>query len=239
MKHSKPVSGAFAFLFCLGSLPAYAATVTHTNSWSSTPTPDAGPLIQNQNFERFDPALGTLTQVDWSINASLAAHFVVTSDFSFDYEFSATIKCSIEGIGCEDPFTPIVEKTQTVSGFARSILGSTPTADRTINLEFVGNVTTSHPSDLNFFTSTTPLDLELMSMASVMVEFCFTPPGQPETCLVPPYDLFYEGAYVGTLEYTYTYNPVVPIPAAVWLFGSGLIGLIGIARRKQSKRYRT
>ena len=27
---------------------------------------------------------------------------------------------------------------------------------------------------------------------------------------------------------------VVPIPAAVWLFGSGLIGLIGIARRKKS-----
>lgn len=27
---------------------------------------------------------------------------------------------------------------------------------------------------------------------------------------------------------------VVPIPAAVWLFGSGLIGLIGFARRKES-----
>jgi hypothetical protein len=26
---------------------------------------------------------------------------------------------------------------------------------------------------------------------------------------------------------------VVPVPAAVWLFGSGLIGLVGIARRKQ------
>ena len=27
---------------------------------------------------------------------------------------------------------------------------------------------------------------------------------------------------------------VVPVPAAVWLFGSGLIGLIGIARRKKA-----
>lgn len=27
---------------------------------------------------------------------------------------------------------------------------------------------------------------------------------------------------------------VVPIPAALWLFGSGLIGLIGVARRKKS-----
>jgi hypothetical protein len=24
----------------------------------------------------------------------------------------------------------------------------------------------------------------------------------------------------------------VPVPAAVWLFGSGLLGLIGVARRK-------
>ncbi|MFV2004950.1 MAG: VPLPA-CTERM sorting domain-containing protein [Gammaproteobacteria bacterium] len=29
-----------------------------------------------------------------------------------------------------------------------------------------------------------------------------------------------------------TVNAVVPVPAAVWLFGSGLIGLVGLARRK-------
>lgn len=28
----------------------------------------------------------------------------------------------------------------------------------------------------------------------------------------------------------------IPVPAAVWLFGSGLLGLIGIARRKQTNR---
>ena len=33
----------------------------------------------------------------------------------------------------------------------------------------------------------------------------------------------------------YTGDPmVVPVPAAVWLFGSGLLGLIGIARRKKA-----
>jgi hypothetical protein len=29
-------------------------------------------------------------------------------------------------------------------------------------------------------------------------------------------------------------NAVVPLPAAVWLFGSGLLGLIGIARRRNA-----
>lgn len=28
--------------------------------------------------------------------------------------------------------------------------------------------------------------------------------------------------------------PSVPVPAAVWLFGSGLLGLIGIAKRKKA-----
>jgi hypothetical protein len=33
---------------------------------------------------------------------------------------------------------------------------------------------------------------------------------------------------------TPTPDPVVPIPAAAWLFGSGLLGLVGIARRKKN-----
>ena len=33
---------------------------------------------------------------------------------------------------------------------------------------------------------------------------------------------------------TWTSASVVPVPAAVWLFGSGLIGLAGVARRKKA-----
>ena len=31
-----------------------------------------------------------------------------------------------------------------------------------------------------------------------------------------------------------TVRTIIPIPAAVWLFGSGIVGLIGVARRKKS-----
>jgi hypothetical protein len=29
-------------------------------------------------------------------------------------------------------------------------------------------------------------------------------------------------------------HAAVPVPAAVWLFGSGLLGMIGVARRKKA-----
>ena len=38
----------------------------------------------------------------------------------------------------------------------------------------------------------------------------------------------------GTATYAIPGVSAVPVPAAAWLFGSGLLGLVGIARRKQS-----
>ena len=35
------------------------------------------------------------------------------------------------------------------------------------------------------------------------------------------------GAFSGSLS-------IVPVPAAIWFFGSGLLGLVGIARRKKT-----
>jgi hypothetical protein len=47
----------------------------------------------------------------------------------------------------------------------------------------------------------------------------------------------FERPFTGTLQFTQDTDNVsaVPIPAAAWLFGSGLAGLIGISRRKKSK----
>ena len=38
----------------------------------------------------------------------------------------------------------------------------------------------------------------------------------------------------GFVDSNGTAESVVPVPAAVWLFGSGLLGLVGVARRKQA-----
>jgi len=42
---------------------------------------------------------------------------------------------------------------------------------------------------------------------------------------------YYNGEDISVDGYTVTAS-VVPVPAAAWLFGSGLVGLVGIARRK-------
>ena len=45
------------------------------------------------------------------------------------------------------------------------------------------------------------------------------------------FDITFSNGSVLSIDATPT---VVPIPAAVWLFGSGLIGLVGVARRKKA-----
>lgn len=44
---------------------------------------------------------------------------------------------------------------------------------------------------------------------------------------------FSDASAVPSLVGTISSATVVPVPAAVWLFGSGLIGLVGLAKRKQ------
>jgi len=41
---------------------------------------------------------------------------------------------------------------------------------------------------------------------------------------------------VGPIIYASGGQPInaVPLPAAVWLFGSGLLGLVGLARRRKA-----
>lgn len=57
------------------------------------------------------------------------------------------------------------------------------------------------------------------------------PNGDPSNFGGVPYRLHLEGTISGALPATVS---GVPVPAAVWLFGSGLIGLAGVARRRKS-----
>ena len=73
--------------------------------------------------------------------------------------------------------------------------------------------------NLNFDTALTNAGGTIGVSAEEVLLFSFTPPSGLPTVLTG------SGFVTGT--------PAVPVPAAVWLFGSGLIGLIGVARRKK------
>jgi hypothetical protein len=53
-------------------------------------------------------------------------------------------------------------------------------------------------------------------------------PGVKEITFLSDLTLESNGSYSGTMGIS-----TVPIPTAIWLFGSGLIGLIGIARQSE------
>jgi len=76
---------------------------------------------------------------------------------------------------------------------------------------------TSEPADLSFFERL-PTDVTSFLDPNSLSQFTWVPGGFS----------FY------TLTGAQVTNTVVPIPAAAWLFGSGLLGLIGVARRRKA-----
>jgi hypothetical protein len=72
-----------------------------------------------------------------------------------------------------------------------------------------------------FTTVTVDLSSYATATSSLAFEFLFDPLVDSSSYRVK----------LDNISYTST---VVPVPAAVWLFGSGLLGLVGIARRKKA-----
>jgi hypothetical protein len=54
------------------------------------------------------------------------------------------------------------------------------------------------------------------------------------TAVVPTGDPSGFGGVTYAFHMVGSYTPAVPVPAAVWLLGSGLIGLVGVARRRKA-----
>jgi len=227
---------SWIFFICLCPATVHAATITQQESWSLFSGPNDATVQEMRSIDTFDPSLGTLTQVEWVVDASIAASFFVApSSFPIQYSFGAGIGCGVAiplagTFGCDLGVSPV--RSDSRVGGTLPIGGPTGIS-QIIPLAYVGAFSFTDPTaELPIFTGTTPIGLSLLVDTSAQAQSCFPDPfGSGEICT----DLAvgYFGDYTGTLTVTYTFDPV-PIPSAVWLFGSGLIGLIGIARRKKS-----
>lgn len=94
----------------------------------------------------------------------------------------------------------------------------------TVRWTWVDPFAVSHNVVIEDDTMTPIFSTPLSSGAGTMVEYTFNNAGD---------FTFYCAPHSGSMNGSLTVNPV-PVPAAAWLFGSGLIGLAGIARKRRS-----
>jgi len=136
------------------------------------------------------------------------------ADMTLDYVYLATTDPADSGGGMfSGPWDP-------VSSF---FTGIDTTGPGSISGLFVGSffgVSGDQPIAQLHFTLGTGVSDSMISLAEAAVGGTWSS---------------YDG--VDVINFTNTYNgakinPKVPVPAAVWLFGSGLIGLVGMARRR-------
>ncbi len=171
---------------------------------------------------QFDPSLGALSDVTFNLTSDLTAnvelfvtgfgsnpiHSIASSDYTLSIEDLVT------GTVFQKIFHNAVECTKMGSGLctASSFEHASEMYDDSVSV-----------APLAGYQGVGNFDLTLSQLTEIDVNPQIEG-GKAEASLV--------AGWVGELEVVYTYN-VVPIPAAVWLFGSGL-GLLGWMKRKRA-----
>ena len=148
---------------------------------------------------------------------SIAATYISTFDPP-DFQLSHTWDLTIEGF---DPLTEVIDSAVAVV-YVRDTWSLNPNSDQTWSfwVEDNGDVTKRSSYNDGFI----PASITLFDYTSIETD------GTLDFGVTPA-----SGLYIGSSTLTVTTSvAVIPVPAAVWLFGSGLIGLMCVARRKKS-----
>ena len=215
------------FTCCLFASQAHAAVI------STSTTTVSGANISGLNL--FDPALGTLTEVNilgslsYTFDIDLSTYVIDTAQ---PHQVDAVVGVAITLI--DDSAGVLIDVAAENVPFNCSSSGSISctgsiSPQQIINSSTVNRTITSS-NLLSIFTGSGNIDFLQLESIPMAVDFLSSNNIDESR--------FHAGSSLLNLNaditVTYNYSPV-PIPAAIWFFGSGLLSMIVIARRKQER----
>lgn len=207
---------------------AQAATVSYTGTYSGATD------VTNQviNVSKFDSSMGTLVSATFQLSATMNTSAYVNGDNDFYvgwdktiYDFSLTGDTGYSGVAIAANGAPV-----------RIVGAGTPDGSFTFPGEYAYIINTpswtSAGPALN--ASNTFLESPLAAYIGLgNLNFFLTTQNYDYLSVLgagSPSSQGWSTNILGQVQVTYEYN-VVPVPAAVWLFGSA-IGIMGVMRRK-------
>ena len=178
-------------------------------------------LDETLQLHQFDPSLGTLTDVTFNLTSVLANGLEL-----FVSGFNTPLSFPVHGLASSD-YSLSLTNLFTGTLFDKSFHNEAECF--LANRLLCTDTDTEHAGEIyeDSFDALPLAGYQGLGIYDVTLsqEIDIAVSGGGESLFV--------GGWVGDLEVVYTYS-TVPVPAAVWLFGSGLTGLISIAKRKKA-----
>lgn len=204
---------------------SYASTVTLAYTDSFNPVPPDGPAPYAQAI--FDDGGGAGTvRLTLNVAPTVGTADVIGVYFSLDPALDPTL-LSFTRIGGDGPAATDTEILTGIDAFRAG-----PDGYYDILFDFPP----APGGDLARFNAGESLVYEISMPGLTANSFNFLGTAGPGAGNPGPYSSVARFQQGGTFVGAGTIQPAVPLPAVVWLFGSGLLGLTGIALRKTKQQ---